>query len=570
MNGHVTDILRANRGVFISACFFSCLVNLLMLTGPLFMLQVYDRVLASGSVPTLLALAAIVVVLFSYYGFLDYLRSRLLVRVGRRVEERLRARVFEAVTWHALRRTPGIGSQPIHDLATIRQFLSGQGPFAFLDMPWAPVYLLVIFLMHWMLGVAAAVAAAVIFILALMSERALREPLDETTRATVRAAVISDESRRNTEALHALGMRGPMSARWQAVQQQALDHQTVSNDVGGGLGAVSRVLRLMIQSGMLAIGAWLAIRHEISAGTMIAAAIIMARALAPVEQAVGNWQQFLGYRKAKWRLACTLDSVPENAARMKLPRPKGELEVQSLMVQVPGTEIPLLQGVSFHVRPGEGLGVIGPTGAGKSTLARALVGVTPPTRGHVRLDGASLDQRDPNELGRLIGYLPQEVQLFDGTMAQNISRFDSHPNPNKIVEAAQLANIHELVMRFPDGYDTQLGENDSRLSAGQRQRVALARALYGDPVLFVLDEPNANLDAEGEAALDHTIRHSMARGAAVIVIAHRPSALAAIQQILVLGEGRVTAYGPREEIFRKVLMRPAGQRTLQPAAAGAL
>jgi ATP-binding cassette subfamily C protein len=537
-----------------------------MLTGPLFMLQVYDRVLASGSVPTLVALAAIVAVLFGYYGFLDYLRSRLLVRVGRRVEESLRDWVFAAVAWHALRRTPGVGSQPIHDLATVRQFLAGQGPFAFLDMPWVPVYLLVIFLMHWMLGVAATLAAFIIFILALMSERALREPLDETTRATVRAAVISDESRRNTEALHALGMRGAMSARWRAIQQQALDHQTISNDVGGGLGAVSRVLRLMVQSGMLALGAWLAILHEISAGMMIAAAIIMTRALAPVEQAVANWQQFLGYRKAKARLARALEAIPEKSNRTKLPKPKGKLEVQNLVVQAPGVEVPLLQGVSFRVKPGEGLGVIGPTGAGKSTLARALVGVIPPSRGHVRLDGAALDQRDPDELGRLIGYLPQDVQLFDGTIAQNIARFDGHPDDEKIVEAAQLAHIHALIMRFPDGYDTELGENDSRLSAGQRQRVALARALYGDPVLFVLDEPNANLDAEGEAALNNAIRHSMARGAAVVVIAHRPSALAAIQQILVLGEGRVTAQGPREEIFRKVLVRPAGQGTGQSTA----
>jgi ATP-binding cassette subfamily C protein len=321
----------------------------------------------------------------------------------------------------------------------------------------------------------------------------------------------------------------------------------------------------MVQSGILGLGAWLAIRHEISAGTMIAAAIIMSRALAPVEQAVGNWQQFLGFRKASQRLTRTLQFVPESVSHMKLPRPRGKLEVENLTVQIPGVEMPVLQGISFTVKSGEGLGVIGPTGAGKSTLARALVGVTAPTRGHVRLDGAALDQRDPDELGRLIGYVPQDVQLFDGTVAQNISRFDSDPDAEEIVEAAQLANIHELIMRFPEGYDTQLGENDSRLSAGQRQRLALARALYGEPVLFVLDEPNANLDAEGEAALDHAIRHSMSRGASVVVIAHRPSALAAIHQIMVLGEGRATALGPREEIFRKVLMRPAGQGNVQSA-----
>jgi PrtD family type I secretion system ABC transporter len=562
----IAMVLLASRAAFASTALFSCLVNILMLTGPLFMLQVYDRVLTSGSVPTLIALIAIVVALYAYYGFLEYLRARILVRIGRRVEERLRDRVFDSMAEHALRRTQGIGGQPVNDLATIRQFLSGQGPFAFLDMPWVPVYLLVIFLMHWVLGVASVIAAIVIFVLALWSEKATRGPLAEANSAMVKSSIMTDESRRNSEALHSLGMRGAIRKKWAEMQQVALDHQTIANDVGGSLSAASRVLRLMVQSGILALGAYLALQHEISAGAMIAASIIMGRALAPVEQAVASWQQFLGFRKAIERLGNILASVPAVANRMKLPQPSGKLEVENLVVQLPGAEKPILQGISFTVEPGKGIGVIGPTGAGKSTLARALVGVTPIARGAVRLDGATHDQRDLDEAGRLIGYLPQDIQLFDGTAAQNIARFDVTADPAKIVEAAQLANVHDLIMRLPKGYDTPLGENGARLSAGQRQRVALARCLFGDPVLFVLDEPNSNLDAEGEAALDRAIRVSMERGAAIVVIAHRPSALASIQQILVLSEGRTVALGPRDDILRKVLNRPvAGNgQTAQP------
>ncbi|MBI3674265.1 MAG: ATP-binding cassette domain-containing protein, partial [Rhizobiales bacterium] len=428
-------IIRASRGTFISTGIFSSLVNILMLTGPLFMLQIYDRVLTSGSVPTLIALISIVIFLYAYYGFLEYLRARLLVRIGRRVEETLRGRVFDVVTTHALRRTPGVGGQPVSDLGTIRQYLSSQGPFAFLDMPWVPVYLLIIFAMHWLLGLASLLAAITIFMLAVISERTTREPMQEATKANIKASLITEEGRRNAEALYALGMVGELRDRWMKVHQQALDHQTVANDAGGGLGAISRVLRLMVQSGILALGAFLAINQEISSGSMIAASIIMSRALAPVEQAVANWQQFVGFRKARERLIAVLRSVPPRPFRMQLPAPRGKLDVESLLVQIQGIEKPLLQGVSFGIVPGEGIGVIGPTGAGKSTLARTLVGISPPTRGTVRLDGATLDQRDPDELGRLIGYLPQDVQLFDGSVMQNISRFDAEADPDKVVEA---------------------------------------------------------------------------------------------------------------------------------------
>lgn len=553
------EMLGFGKGTLISLFVFSCIVNILMLTGPLFMLQVYDRVLSSGSVPTLLALSSIVLALYIYYGMLEYIRSRIMVRVGRRFEESLRDRVFDVMAYLTLRRAPNGGSQPISDLNTVRQYMSGSGPLAFFDMPWVPFYLLIVFMLHFWLGIAGLVSAIVIFILAVFTEVTTRAPLAKAASAQTKAALMTDEARRSTEAMHALGMRGILRKRWATVQQEALDYQTTASDAGGKLASASRVVRLLVQSGMLALGAYLAINREISSGAIIASSIIMGRGLAPIEQAVGNWQQFLGARKAVERLTKMLAQVPAETERMQLPPPKGILDVDNLIVMVPGQEKPLLAGLTFKVTPGMGLGVIGPTGAGKSTLARVLTGVTPATRGTVRLDGASIEQRNIDDYGKVVGYLPQDVQLFDGTMAQNISRFQEGAKPDDIIRAAEMANVHEMVMRLPQGYDTPLGENGARLSAGQRQRVALARALYGDPALIIMDEPNSNLDAEGEAALDRAIRVSLHRGAAVVVVAHRPSALHAVSHILVLSEGKAAAYGPKDEVLNKVNKPPQAQ-----------
>jgi PrtD family type I secretion system ABC transporter len=559
----ISQVLKASRAALISTFIFSGVVNILMLTGSIYMLQVYDRVLTSSSVPTLVALSAIVAVIYIFYGFLEYVRSRILVRIGRRFEETLRARVFNVVAELAMRKQGNAGSQPINDLQTMRQFLGGQGPLAFLDMPWVPVYLFVVFMLHWVIGVASLFAAGAILIIALLSEFRTRKPVQEANQAATKAALLTEEARRNAEAMHALGMRDTMRERWISVQQQAMDQQTLANDAGGSLSAASRVVRLMVQSGILGLGAYLAIYGEISPGGIIAGSIIMSRALAPIELAVQNWQQFLSFRKARERLTRMLEQVPAEVIPMALPKPSGLLEVENLTVLAPGSDKPLLQGVTFSVQPGTGLGVIGPTGAGKSTLARALMGLMPTVRGSVRLDGATHDQRSNDEFGKLVGYLPQEVQLFDGTVAENISRFSPNMDPEQVVNAAKMANVHELVMRLPNGYDTQLGENGSRLSVGQRQRVALARSLYGDPVLLIMDEPNSNLDAEGESALVNAIRQSLQRGASVVVIAHRPSALAAIKDIMVLSEGRVATLGPRDEVLKKVMQRPAGQQ-VQP------
>jgi PrtD family type I secretion system ABC transporter len=550
--GEVRAALFAHPGALLSVFVFSCLVNILMLTGPIFMMQVYDRVLSSGSIPTLVALLVIVTILYLYYAFLESIRQRAFQRLGRSFEETLRARVFDATAELSLNKRNNVGGQPIQDLLQIRQFLSGNGPVAYLDIPWVPIYLIFVSFLHPYLGLLGLGASIIIFILALLTDRATRKPVQDSSAAQSRAAVMTDEARRSSEAMHALGMRGPLRRRWEVMQQEALDQQTLASDATSRFGSMTRVVRLLIQSLMLALGAYLVIKGDLSGGSIFASSTLISRALAPLDQAVGNWPQFLGVRKSIERLQRILDAVPPEAQRMQLPPPRGLLDVENVTVVLPDQQKPILNGLSFRVLPGHGLGVIGPTGAGKSTLARVLVGLIQPAAGSVRLDGATADQRSSDDRGRVIGYLPQDVQLFDGTVAQNISRFSDAPKSEDVISAAQLANVHDLIMRLPQGYDTQLGENGARLSAGQRQRVALARALYGNPALLVMDEPNSNLDAEGEAALDRAMRASMARGAAVVVVAHRPSALNAVHDILVLGEGRTLALGKRDEVLKQV------------------
>jgi len=554
-NSELSAALSPCRSALVALAIFSLVANLLMLTGPLFMLQIYDRVLTSGSMPTLLALAILAAVLYSLYGFLEFIRSRLLVRVGFIFDESLRERVFNAVATHAFRGGAG-RSEALGDLQTVRQFLQGNGPLAFLDMPWAPIYLAVIFAMHSMLGWLAVIAGVVLTLIAILTEQVTRKHAAEAHKSISQANTHADQTRTNVEVATILGMIGRLRQRWAKAQDQALASQMLASDRGGLLSTLSRTLRLVFQSAVLGLGAYLALRREVSPGVMIAASIIMARALSPIETAVSQWPQFQSFRRSWARLKSFLAEYPTAKPRMELPQPTGRLSVENLSAYIPGAEKPLVGNVSFALDRGDGLGIIGPTGAGKSTLARALVGAWPLTRGTVRLDGATPDQWDPDVLGRSIGYLSQESELFDGTVAENISRFEASPDPKAIVAAAQQADIHELILSMPDGYNTVIGQDGRRLSAGQRQRLGLARALYGNPSLVVLDEPNANLDSNGEAALVRAIADVRARGSTVIVIAHRPSAIGALDKLMVLGEGRVAAFGPKDEILSKVLARP--------------
>ncbi len=539
---------------------FSLVTNILMLTGPLFMLQVYDRVLSSGSVSTLVALSILVVILYTLYGFLEFVRGRIMTRVGQQIDERYRHTAFNMVSHYAKLGKEQVGLAPMQDLVTVRNFVSGPGPLAFLDMPWAPIYLFVIYLMHPLLGLASLCAVLLLAGLAILNHRLITDPTEQSQKAQAAAQNLGAESCRNVETSSVLGMTNIVRDRWTLLQTEALEAQTSASDKSGAITASSRTLRLVFQSAILALGAYLAVRQQISPGTMIAASIIMSRALAPVEQSVTHWQAFVSFRQAWQRFSTLMTDLPKPVSRLSLPAPQGRVSVEALTIFSQTDRRPLLQGISFQLEPGSGLGIIGPTGAGKTTLARALTGNWPLKQGVVRLDGADLDHWDPVELGPYLGYLPQRVDLFEGTISQNIARFQTSARPDDIVEAAKQAAVHDMIQQLPDGYNTHIGPRGGTLSAGQCQRIGLARALYGQPALVILDEPNANLDAEGEAALIKAVLSVRARGGTVILVAHRPSAIAALDKLMMLRNGRMIAFGDKDEVLAKVIAtRPAAE-----------
>ena len=557
----VAAALRQTRKAFVTVAALSAVTNLLMLTGPLFMMQVYDRVLASRSIPTLVALSALAIGLYVFLGTLELIRSRILTRIGQRLEEQLGGPTFDAVMVLPLRMSKKeVISQPIRDLEQIRQFMSGPGPVAICDMPWLPLYLSILFLFHPYLGWLAVAAALILIALTLTSEAILRDPMRRIAQLAGARSDFLEAGRRNAEALHAMGMRGAYSARWHEANSRYVEEQRQTSDATSGFATTSKIFRLALQSAVLALGAWLAIRQLASPGAMIASSILTSRALVPIEQAIGQWRGFVNARQARSRLYQLLEQFRNDGNRMPLPKPEHSLTVSGLTVVAPGTQMPIIRDTSFNLKAGEGVGIIGPSGSGKSTLARALVGIWPPARGTIRLDGAEIDQWASEALGPSIGYLPQGVELFDGTIAENICRFDMSAKAEAIIEAAKLAGAHELILSMPDGYDTRIGVGGAVLSAGQRQRVGLARALYGKPFLIVLDEPNASLDAEGETALTNAIMGIRESGSIVVVIAHRPNALAAVDHVLVLAQGAMVTFGPRDEILRKTTMRAVPEK----------
>ena len=558
--GGIGPATAACRSALISTGIFSFFLNLLMLTGPLFMLQVYDRVLTSGSVPTLVALLVLVTFLFVFVGLFEFVRSRLLGRIARRVDEDLSDKAVKSVVEHALRHSRGVGSQPVRDLNGVRQFIAGPGPSTLFDAPWTPVYLGVIFLLHWVLGIFALVGAAILFAVAILNETLTRERLARASGSSHASQSLTEEGRLNAEVLRAMGMEGAFLKRWRKLHEKALDDHLKAGDRSGEITSFSKAMRLFLQSAMLALGAYLAMQQQITPGTMIAASIILSRALQPVEQAIAHWRGVLSARRSFARLQQACSIVPDEPSAMQLPSPSGRLTVEGLSVTAPGGSKEILRDVTFQVEPGEGLGIIGVTGSGKSSLIRALVGLWPAAEGTVRYDNANIDQWTPDALGSHIGYLPQEVQLFSGTIAENIARMAEAPEGELVVDAARQANVHDMILRMPDGYDTMLGEAGAALSAGQRQRIGLARALYGAPKYVVLDEPNANLDADGEAALVEAIRNIKQRGASVVVAAHRPSAISAVDRLLFLKNGQMAAFGLRDEILAAVTQSGPGQK----------
>lgn len=541
--------LSSAKRVFVVVAFFSCLINLLMLVSPLYMLQVYDRVLTSRSHETLIYLTILAVSLIGFNAFLELIRSRILVRIGVRLDEHLSWPVFQALF---KTKTPSESTQALNDLATVRNFLGGSGPNAFFDAPWTPAFIALIFVFHPLLGVIAAVGAILLFIVALTSEAVTRSVFGEAHMHSREASFFANAALRNQEVIKGMGMLPDLTQRWSEKNAAALNFQSVANDRVGLLSALSKLIRPVLQISMLGTGAYLVLQEATSPGVMIASSIIMGRALAPVESAVSQWRSFVAARGSYFRLKTMLNEVGMPLSKTSLPAPTGQLSVESLKLTPPGAEKPVLHDVSFEIAAGEVLAVIGASAAGKSTLARAIVGIWPLDDGHIRLDGADLTQWLPEELGPHIGYLPQDVELFAGTIAENISRFGEEDSA-KVIAAAKLADAHGMILHQTDGYDTQIGPNGRALSGGQRQRVGLARALYNNPALIVLDEPNASLDSTGERALMSTIGRLKEQGQTVIIISHRSNILRAVDKVLILNAGEVEAFERRERVMPKLV-----------------
>jgi len=540
--------LRAARagspGLLAAVAVFSVAVNLLALTGPLFMLQVYDRVLASRSGATLAALFLLVSFLFLMLGVIDLARSRVMARIALRLQDRLEPRVFQAALAQG-----GASAAGLRDLDALRQLLASPLALALFDLPWAPLFLAGLYLFHPLLGGVATLGGLVLVAASWLNRWQSRAPLRAAAAAEHDADRLAGLYRDEGELIGALGMRGASLARWRFARERMADAALLALDRGAGFTVFSRSFRLFLQSALLAAGAWLVLQHQLTPGAMIASSVLMGRALAPVDQLVAGWSAVQRALDGWERLGQLLSRHPPPVPRTPLPRPAARLEVTNLALIPPGQDLPALRGIGFSLAPGQALGVIGPSGAGKSTLARALTGAWPAAAGAIRLDGAALDQYDPDTLGGLIGYLPQRVTLFDGTVAENIARLSPQPDPAAVVRAAVAAGAHRMILGLQQGYDTPLSQAGAPLSGGQIQRLGLARALYGQPVLLILDEPDSHLDAEGAAALNLAIRAVKSRAGAVVIIAHRPAAIADCELLLRMDAGRQTAFGPRDEVL---------------------
>ena len=554
--------LKACKGSFLSVGLFSFFVNALMLVPSFYMLQVYGRVVTSGSISTLVMLTLIMTVLMVTMGSLEWTRSRIMVRVSTKLDVMLSRQVYRASFKRALD-SGGMdaSAQPLNDLTGLRQFLTGNGLFAFFDAPWLPIYIGVMFLFHPWFGWVAIGSAIVLLILAFFNEKMTGGPLAEANKQNIAASLYTTKNLRNAEVIESMGMLNTLMSRWALRQKNVLLHQSIASDKGGTISSISKTFRLLVQSLILGLGAYLAVKQEISPGLMIAGSILLGRALAPIDLIIGSWKGFISARAQYARLNEILDKQMEEPQRMPLPAPQGHILVENLIVNAPGSKSPIIKNIGFSVPAGCVVGIIGPSASGKSTLARALLGVWTPQHGVVRLDGADINNWDKDELGPHVGYLPQDIELFEGSISENIARFGT-VNAEQVVAAAKTAGVHEMILQLPEGYDTVIGSDGVNLSGGQRQRVGLARAIYGLPRFIVLDEPNSNLDEVGERALALAIQQIKATGATIFIITHRTSILNQLDRLLVMQNGRISAYGPREQVMAEL---NAQQAAAQPA-----
>ncbi|CAM5507456.1 ATP-binding cassette subfamily C protein [Aquamicrobium terrae] len=562
--------LRTYRSIIASTIVFSSAINLLVFVSPLYMLQVYDRVLHSRSEMTLVMVTLIALAMLAVYGILEWLRSRVLVRSGLRFDDMIAKGLFNRVVTNTLQQPQARSEFALSDIDRLREFFTGSGLIALCDVPWMPIMLVVCFLFHPLIGWVTLIGAVIIFALAIANELMTKKALLEANGHSQSAQHFANSTLQNVEVIRALGMETSLRARWHGMHRSMLEKQALASDKAGALLSTSKFVRMSLQTVVLGAGAYLALKGEISPGAMIACSIIAGRALQPVDQVVGQWKQFVGARQAYNRLSKLFRETPEEIERTELPAPKGVLTAEQVTVLPPGSRTPVLQGVSFTVQPGEAVAVVGPSGAGKSSLVRALVGVWQPFSGAIRLDGSELQHWNKDDLGVHIGYLPQSIELFSGTIAENISRFREGACAEDIIKAATRAHVHQLIQSLPDGYDTQIGAGGRSLSGGQRQRIGLARALFGDPSLIILDEPNANLDSEGEEALFRAIDELKREGKSIMFVSHKMSLVALSDKALLLTEGRMRSFGPTRDLLQPKAAPGAMAASARPAGQGGL
>ena len=562
--------LKACKGSFLSVGFFSLFVNTLMLVPTFFMIQVYGRVVPSSSTSTLIMLTLIMTVLMLTLGSLEWVRSRIMVRISNRLDALLGRDVYRASFKKALS-SGGMdaSAQSLNDLTSLRQFLTGNGLFAFFDAPWLPIYTVIMFMFHPWFGWMTVGSAIVLIVLAFLNQRFTGKTLAEANQQSVTATLQTTKNLRNAEVIESMGMLDTLMARWITRQRRVLALQTYASDKGGIITSISKTFRTWSQSIMLALGAYLAITHEVNPGLMMAGSLLLGRALSPIDQMIGSWKGFVAARVQYGRLNDTLEKLNAEPERMTLPDPEGHIQVESLVVAPPGAKAAVIRNISFVTPVGSIVGIVGPSAAGKSTLARALLGIWPPQHGTVRLDGADISTWDKQKLGPHLGYLPQDIELFEGTISDNVARF-TKVDPEKVVLAAQIAGVHEMILQLPEGYDTVIGSEGINLSGGQRQRIGLARAIYGSPRLIVLDEPNSNLDDVGERALAVALQKIKETGATVFIISHRPSILSRLDRIMVMAGGTISMYGAREQVIAELAQQQAkAQQRVAPAAPAA-